>query len=49
MALENGLSAQVVMIFQRESDDKKEKDKAKIYNFQVQSAETKHWLDLDHN
>ena len=48
MALENGLYALVVMIRIRELDDIKEKDKTKIYNFQGQSAMTKHWFDLDH-
>ena len=42
MALGNGFYAQVVMIHRRESDNKKEKDKTKIYNFQGQSARTKH-------
>ena len=37
MALENGLCAQVIMIRQRESDNKKEKDKTKKQNFQGQS------------
>ena len=48
MALENGLYAQVFMILRRELDDIKEKDKTKKYNFQGQSARTKHWFDLDH-
>ena len=36
------------MIHRRESDDKKEKYKTKVYNFQGKSARTKHWLDLDY-
>ena len=36
------------MIPRRQLDDKKEKYKTNIYNFQVQSARTKHWFDLDH-
>ena len=38
MDLENGLYEQVVIIHIRESDNKKEKDKTKKYNFQGQSA-----------
>ena len=34
MAMENGLYSQVVMICQRESDDKKKKYKTKKYKFQ---------------
>ena len=37
MALERGFYAQVIMIHRRESDDKKEKDKIKKYNFQGKS------------
>ena len=40
--------AQVVMIRRRESDDKNELYKTKIYSFQQKSARTKHWFDLDH-
>ena len=36
--MESGLYAQVVMISQRESDDKKEKDMTKKYKFQGQSV-----------
>ena len=39
---------QVVMIRRRELDDKKEKDKTKIYNFQGKSAGKKHWFGPDH-
>ena len=38
MAMEHGLYAQVVMIRRRESDIKKDKEKTKKYNFQIQSA-----------
>ena len=48
MASESGLYTQVVMIRRRELDDKQEKEKTKKYNFQVQSARTKHFFDLDH-
>ena len=46
--MEQGLYAQVVMILKVNSDDIKEKYKTKKYNFQGQSARTKHWFDLDH-
>ena len=36
IALENGLYTQVVVVRQRESDNKKEKQKTKKYNFQGQ-------------
>ena len=48
MALENGLYEQVFMILRRDLDDKKEKYKTNKYNFQGQSARTKHCFDLDH-
>ena len=48
MALDNGLYPQVVMVRRRELDDKKVTYKTKIYNFQGQSARTKHWINLDH-
>ena len=48
MDLKNGLYEQVVMICRRDLDYKKEKDNTEIYNFQGQSARTKHWFDLDH-
>ena len=48
MAMENRLYAQVVIIHRRESDDKKEKDKTKIYIFQGQQERTKHLFDFDH-
>ena len=46
-ALEQGLYAHVVMMRIRVSDDKKHKEKKQKYNFQGQSARTKHWFDLD--
>ena len=48
MALENGMYAQAFIIRRRELGDKKEKDGTKIYNFQVQSARTSHFFDIDH-
>ena len=39
--MEPGLYSQVVMIHRRESDDKKEKEKTKKYNFQGQSARSR--------
>ena len=48
MALENGLYAKVVIIRRRDSYDKKEQDKTKQYNFQVQSERTKHSFNIDH-
>ena len=47
MDMENGLYAQVVMIRQRESDDKNQKLNTKKCNFQGQSARTKRWFDID--
>ena len=41
MALENGLYTQVVMIYRRQLDDKKGKNKKKYY-IQGQTAGTKH-------
>ena len=46
MAIEQGLYAQVVMILQRESDNKKEKTKK--YNFQGKSVRSIRWFYLDH-
>ena len=48
MSLEQGLYAQVVMIRISNLDDTKEKYKTKRFNFQGQSAITKHQFDLDH-
>ena len=48
MATEQGLHAQVVMILQRESDDKNEKEKTKKYNFQGKSVISRRWFNLDH-
>ena len=36
------------MIRRRESDDIKEKDKTKIYNFRGQSAKPRRWFNIDH-
>ena len=48
MALENGLYPKVVMICRRGAYDKKEQDKTKQHNFQVQSERTKHSFNIDH-
>ena len=48
MALEQGLYTKVVIIHIRDLDDIKEKDKTKTFNFQRQSARTKHWFNIDH-
>ena len=48
MAIEQGLYAQVVMILQRESDNKKEKKRTKKYNFQGQSSRSRRWFYLDY-
>ena len=48
MALEQELYSRVFMIHRRNLDDIKEKDKTKHFNFQGQSARTKHWFDFDH-
>ena len=48
MDIEQGLYAQVVMIHKKDSDNKNEKEKTKIYNFQGQSARSICWFDLDH-
>ena len=48
MAMENGLFTQVAMIRQRESYDKKEKDKTRKYNSQGRSEIIKRWFDIDH-
>ena len=45
--MEQGLYAQVVMICQSESDDKKGKEKTKRYNFQGQSARSRCWFNID--
>ena len=49
MAMEQGLCAQVVMIRRWESDDKKEKEKVKKYDFQGQLSGSRRWFDLDHD
>ena len=46
--MEQGLYAQVVMIFRKESEDKKEKENTKKYNFQGKSARSRRWFDLDY-
>ena len=46
MALEQFLYAQVVMMRRGGLDDIKGKDKTKRYNFQGQSARTKHSFDI---
>ena len=46
--MEQGLYAQVVVIFQRETDDKQEKYKTNKYNFQGQSEGSIFWFNLDH-
>ena len=49
MAVEQGLSAQMFTIRQRESDEKKGKEKTNKYNFQGQSARSRRWSDLHHD
>ena len=46
--MENGLYAQVVVVRQRESDDKNEKYKRKIYNVQGKSVRSRRWFDIYH-
>ena len=48
MAVEQGLFVQVVMIFQKESDNKKGKGNTKTNNFQGTSGGSIRWFDLDH-
>ena len=48
MAMGQGLYAQVFMIRQKDSDNKKEKLKTKKYNFQGQSSISIHWFDINH-
>ena len=48
MSTEKGLYAQVVMIRQKYSENKKEKENTKKYNFQEKSARSRRWFDLDH-
>ena len=47
--MEQGLYANVIMIHQKESDNKKEKEKTKKYNFQGQSARSRRWFNVDHD
>ena len=46
--MEQGLYGQVVMIFRKDSDNKKEREKTKKYNTQEKSARSIRWFDLDH-
>ena len=46
--MEQGLHAEVVMIHQKESENKKGKEKTKNYNFQGQSARSRRWFDIYH-
>ena len=46
--MEQGLFSQVVIIFQKKSQDKKEKKNTKKYNFQGQPARSRRWFDTDH-
>ena len=46
--MEQELYAKVFMIRPRDSDDKKEKEKTKKYNFQGKSAGSIHWFDIYH-
>ena len=48
MSMEQGLYAQVFMILRKESENKKEKEKTKKYNFQGKSSRPRRWFDLDH-
>ena len=48
MDMEQGLYEQVVIIQRKDSENKKGKEKTKKYNFQGQSARSRHWFDLDH-
>ena len=48
MATEQGLYAQVVMIRRKESENKKEKENNKKYNFQGKSSRSRRWFNLDH-
>ena len=43
-----GFYAQVVTIRQKESENKKDKENTKKYNFQGKSARSRRWFDLDH-
>ena len=46
--MENGLYAKVVMMRRKESDEKKEKEDTKKYNFQGKSARSRRCSNLDH-
>ena len=46
--MEQGLYAQVVIFFQKDLDNKKERGNIKKYNFQGQSAGSIFWFDIDH-
>ena len=46
--MEKGTFAQEVIIHRKESENKKEKETIKKYNFQGQSVRSGRWSDLDH-
>ena len=46
--MEQELYSQVVMILRKDSENKKEEENPKKYNFQGQPARSRRWLDLDH-
>ena len=48
MAMEQGLCEKVVMIHQKHSDNKKEKENKNNYNFPEKSTISIRWFDLDH-
>ena len=48
MATEQGLYAQVVMTPQKDSENKKEKERTKKQNSQGQTSRSRRWFDLDH-
>ena len=49
MAMKQGLYAQVVMIRQKESYNKKLMESTKNYYFQGQSARSGRWFNIDHD
>ena len=46
--MKQGFYEQVVMILRKESENKKEKENTKKYNFQEKSSRSRRWFDLDH-
>ena len=46
--MKQGLYEQVVMIRRKDSDNKKENENTKIYNFQRKSAISIRWFHLNH-